>query len=242
VRPTILRPDFLLFPFPGSARGYGANVTAALDGPRALLIDPGSPEQAAEVRDELAAHGAKVEAILLTHGHRDHAGGCAVFPRTPVHCGDVEKILAERHGPVRRLAEGDVVEWGRRRIGVYGTPGHTAGHLAIRIDADLLLIGCLMIYAGDGRPALPHQDGTGDAAALAADLRRLLEAPGGTVLPFHGAPIETGPRLEAEIAARLGYLDRLAELGPGAKLSECLADRGAFTHLHLHRLNGGRGG
>lgn len=222
-------------------RGYGANIVAALDGPRALLIDPGDPERAAAARDALAGQGAAVASVLLTHGHRDHAGGCALFPDVPVIRREGTVILAESHGPLREPPADGVLDWGKVRLRLVDTPGHVGSHLIALVD-DLCLCGDLIIFAGDGRPALPNVDKCGDPAAHAASLRLLLELAPARVLPYHGPLMEAGPRLEADVAARVRYLDRLAELGRGAKLSDCLADREYFTHLHMHRLNGGRGG
>ena len=241
MRQEFLRPDLLLYVFDGPARGYGANVVAAIDGPRALLIDPGDPGQAAAVRDELAARGVAVASILLTHGHRDHAGGCAVFPDIPVICREKTVILAESHGPVQTPPADGVLVWGAVTMLLFDTPGHIGVHQIAMID-DLCLCGDLIIFSGDGRPVLPNVDKCGDPALHAASLRRMLELLPSRVLPYHGPIMAAGPDLEADVAARLRYLDRLAELGPGAKLSDCLVDDGYFTHLHMHRLNGGRGG
>ena len=241
MRQEFLRPDLLLCVFDGPARGYGANVVAAIDGKRALLIDPGNPDQAAAVRDELAARGVSVASILLTHGHRDHAGGCAEFPDIPVICREGTVILAESHGPEKRPPASEELAWGSLRMLLYDTSGHVGAHQIALID-DLCLCGDLIIFSGDDRPVLPNVDKCGDPALHAAGLRRMLELLPSRVLPYHGPILAAGPDLEADVAARLRYLDRLAELGPGAKLSDCLADREYFTHLHMHRLNGGRGG
>jgi len=241
VRELILMPDLLLFAFAGPARGYGANVVVVIDGPRALLIDPGNPDQAAAVRDELAARGVSVASILLTHGHRDHAGGCAVFPDIPVICREKTVILAESHGPVQEPpATGDLA-WGALTMRLLETPGHIGSHQIALID-DLCLCGDLIIFSGDNRPVLPNVDKCGDPALHAASLRRMLELCSARVLPYHGPIMAAGPDLDADVAARLHYLERLAELGRGAKLSDCLLDARYFTHLHMHRLNGGRGG
>ena len=241
MRQEFLRPDLLLCVFDGPARGYGANVVAAIDGKRALLIDPGNPDQAAAVRDELAARGVSVASILLTHGHRDHAGGCAEFPDIPVICREGTVILAESHGPVEAPPESGELAWGAVTMLLFDTPGHIGAHQIVRID-DLCLCGDLLIFAGDGRPVLPNVDKCGDPAAHAASLRLMMEMRPDRVLPYHGPIMAAGPDLDADVAARLRYLDRLAELGRGPKLSDCLLDTGYFTHLHMHRLNGGRGG
>jgi hydroxyacylglutathione hydrolase len=44
---------------------------------RAVVIDPGGDVQ--RILDAIGKRGARVERILLTHGHIDHAGGAAAL-------------------------------------------------------------------------------------------------------------------------------------------------------------------
>jgi hydroxyacylglutathione hydrolase len=46
-------------------------------GKRAVVIDPGG--DVARILDAIGKHGVRVERILLTHGHIDHAGGAAAL-------------------------------------------------------------------------------------------------------------------------------------------------------------------
>src|SRR5690606_7056451 len=86
-----------------------------------VVIDPGSPweeERAALVREleALAAGGARVVAILLTHHHGDHAGGAADLSArlgAPVWAhAETARLLRGRVEVARALADGEVLELG----------------------------------------------------------------------------------------------------------------------------------
>ena len=65
--------------------------------PEAAVIDPGA--DAATLRLELAQMGAKVAAILITHGHFDHLGAVADLAEgtgAPVYMPEGERELLER--------------------------------------------------------------------------------------------------------------------------------------------------
>ncbi len=94
----------------------------------AAVVDPGD---AAPIEAALAAMHLKLAAILLTHHHRDHAGGVADLLKhwqVPVFGPAREKI----DGISQPLSEGDtadIPELGLQ-LSVLDVPGHTAGHIA----------------------------------------------------------------------------------------------------------------
>jgi glyoxylase-like metal-dependent hydrolase (beta-lactamase superfamily II) len=76
-----------------------------VQGERAVLIDSGYAEDAEALDADLRKAGvdpAKMSAIILTHGHYDHAGGAAHFQqrygtRIVAGAGDREMLAAGRH-------------------------------------------------------------------------------------------------------------------------------------------------
>jgi glyoxylase-like metal-dependent hydrolase (beta-lactamase superfamily II) len=108
-----------------------------------------------------------VKAIFITHGHSDHAAGCAVFPKAEIYAMAAEKDLIEGHakgsGPITRffpakdsgvkvthpLADGDDVTVGDVHVTAFALPGHTAGSAVYLIDG--------VLYFGDGASA--NKDG-----------------------------------------------------------------------------------
>ena len=131
--------------------------------------------------------GAKIEKILLTHGHLDHAGGAAALrealqARTgapvPIEGPDIrDKFLldgiAEQAAafgfegrnatPDRWVAEGDMVTVGPHRFEVLHCPGHTPGSLVyVNQAARFALVGDVLFRGSIGRTDFPY----GDHAAL----------------------------------------------------------------------------
>ena len=65
-----------------SVRGLMSRPHVLVDGAGAVIVDTGLPVDEARIRRTLAAAGRgprDVRAILLTHGHLDHAGSAAAL-------------------------------------------------------------------------------------------------------------------------------------------------------------------
>jgi glyoxylase-like metal-dependent hydrolase (beta-lactamase superfamily II) len=150
-----------------------------------IVIDPGG-----DVDRILAAidkTGAKIEKIILTHGHLDHAGGAAALrdalttrsgTAIPIEGPDIrDKFLldgiaeqAAAYGfeatnvtPDRWMQEGDTVTFGPHRFDALHCPGHTPGSLVYVNHADrFAVVGDVLFQGSIGRTDFPY----GDHAAL----------------------------------------------------------------------------
>ncbi len=138
------------------------------------VVDPGD---AAPVLARLQADGLRLEAILITHHHRDHIGGVqqllAQFPRCRAF-GPSDSRIA---GLSDIVAEGDPVELPglQASFQVLEVPGHTSSHIAY-LGHGALFCGDTLFAAGCGRVF----DGTFEQ--LSASLRRIAELPAETRL------------------------------------------------------------
>ena len=174
----------------------------------AAVVDPGGDHQ--RIRQAVDGSGARLERILLTHGHIDHAGGAAELAEAygvPVigpmaEDGFLLADLADQGArlgmagarpvePERYLADGDTVSVGDTLFEVRAVPGHTPGHVAFYAEALSFVIGGDALFAGSvGRTDFPYAD---HRRLIASIRERLMTLPDDvTVLPGHGPATTIG--------------------------------------------------
>ena len=175
----------------GALRANSYLVTA--DGASAVLIDCGGEEPLAEAE----RRGLRVAAVLLTHGHFDHIGGCAAAKRRgiPVGCAAAEESLIAAQpafaaqlglrvppfAPDFTFSGGDSLAYGGLTFRVLATPGHTPGGVCFACGG-ALFTGDTLFAGSVGRTDLPG----GSAAELRESLRMLFALEGDyTVYPGH---------------------------------------------------------
>jgi hydroxyacylglutathione hydrolase len=198
--------------FPCLEDNYGYLVRDTATGTVAAIDTP----SAAAIREALGQKGWKLDYILNTHHHADHAGGnlelkeltgCRIVgPRA-----DADRIP----GIDIRLGDGDVFELGSCRATVYDTPGHTRGHIVYVFAEDhAAFVGDTLFALGCGRLF------EGTPAQMWDSLQKLLRLPDDTrVYCAHeytqknahfALTVEPG---NAELRARAAEIDRLRALG-----------------------------
>ena len=181
----------------------------------AVVVDPGG--DVPDIVRRLSGLGLTVEAILLTHGHLDHAGGVEALREAlgsrpdgsavPVIGPDrrddflLSGIAAQaaRFGvpdmrdakPDRHVEDGDTLELAGRTLEVLWVPGHTPGHVVFFDRAARLLIAGDTLFAGSvGRTDFPYGDGLLLARSIKAKLLPLGDDV--VVLPGHGGMTRIG--------------------------------------------------
>ena len=157
--------------FPCLSDNYGFLVRDKASGLAACIDTP----DAAAILRELETTGWRLDLILNTHWHPDHAGGNAeIVAATGAKVIGPAEIL--KTSPVdRQVKGGDIVRLGETRFEVIETGGHTLGHVAYHDPADhVVFVGDTLFALGCGRVF------EGDAAQMWASLQRLAALPDDT--------------------------------------------------------------
>lgn len=181
---------------------------------RLALLDPGPDDPAHLAALHSAMAGRRLEAIILTHTHRDHSAAAARLARSydvPVWFGGRHRLSRplrrfERNVlrrscdwdlvPDRTLVDGETIAAGDLTISVHTTPGHCANHLAFGLG-DILLSGDHVMGWNSTLVSVPD----GSMADYLASLDKVIALPQLLYVPAHGGPIENGPAFARALKA-----------------------------------------
>jgi glyoxylase-like metal-dependent hydrolase (beta-lactamase superfamily II) len=153
-------------------------------------VDPGPDDAAhlAAVEAALAARGARCVAVLVTHHHGDHAE--AALPWGRRFGAPVAAASTDVAGPGGRLLEpGERLRLAGTSVDVVPTPGHTADHLAFRLESGAVLVGDHVL--GRGTSVVTHPEG--DVVAYLESLRRVHDLGPAALYCGHGPELTEDP-------------------------------------------------
>ena len=212
----------VLAPNPSGMTLDGTNtyLVGAPGSGQAVVVDPGpdDPAHLAAVEEALAARDARCVAVLVTHHHGDHAEAAQPWGArfdAPVAAADA--AVAGPRGRV--LEQGERLHLAGTVLGVVATPGHTADHLAFRVESGAVLVGDHVL--GRGTSVVTHPEG--DVVAYLESLRHVHDLGPSALYCGHGPELteDPGAVLEYYLAHRAYREHQLIEaLGSGARTVE----------------------
>ncbi|WP_323677052.1 MBL fold metallo-hydrolase [Halorubellus sp. PRR65] len=173
-----------------------------VDGDRRVLVDAGANfDVASRVADE-----GGLDALVLTHTHRDHVGNVpAVVDAFDV---DVWGFDTDQDGVDHAIADEETVRLGDHEYVAYHTPGHKDDHLCFHSpDAGVLFAGDLVFQGGSfGRTDLEE----GDRPLLVESIERMVDVLDddlGAMHTGHGPSVTDRPYQHVEAALESACAD-----------------------------------
>jgi glyoxylase-like metal-dependent hydrolase (beta-lactamase superfamily II) len=209
-------------PSPMTLEGTNTYVIAEPGGSTVAVIDPGPAIEEHAGRVARACGGRRVELVLLTHTHPDHAEGAAAFADAAgAPLAAVDQGIATPGSP--RLEAGGVLEVAGLEVVSVPTPGHAADHCSFLLPAERAL------FSGDhvlGRGSTVVAWPDGDLRSYMRSLELLEGLDLASLYPGHGPLVADAPAKVAEYLAHRRERERqiIEALDAGARTVDDIVD------------------
>jgi glyoxylase-like metal-dependent hydrolase (beta-lactamase superfamily II) len=204
----------------GMMTGPGTN-TYLLGEREVAVVDPG-PDEAPHLESILAAAGAPIRWIVVTHTHRDHSPlaaelarrtGATVIGLPAPHDGRQDESFV----PHRQPADGERLALGDLELTAIHTPGHASNCVCYFLARERLLITGDHVLEGVSPVILPPD---GNMSDYLRSIDKLFAYDFEKIAPGHGDVMDHGKQvLEALRAHRLAREDKVMRALAGTEAS-----------------------
>lgn len=187
-------------PGPMTGRGNNTYLLAAAHG-TALLVDAGvgKSEHLADLRNALDEQQARLDRVIVTHGHADHASGApAIAAIYPARFAKLPWPEEDARYPVEwePLADGEAVKIGDESLTVVHTPGHSPDHAVLwHAESRTAFTGDLVVA---GSSVMIHSSRGGNLQQYLDSLQRVGSLAPRLLLPAHGPAVDNPAQLLSE--------------------------------------------
>ena len=144
--------DFVLDQFVRIGKGCLSYIVYDRNNSTAAIFEPSI--FVGEYEDYISANGLKIKYVIDSHAHADHFSGAMELARKYltdyyINETDVDKVFA-----FKSLNGVKEISFGKVKIDILHTPGHTDGSLSFLINGEALICGDLLLLESPGRPDL----------------------------------------------------------------------------------------
>ena len=186
---------------------------------RLAVLDPGPDDPSHKAALLAVIGGRKVEAIILTHTHKDHSAGARglrTATGAPLWFAGPHRLSRPRRlfelnalaggcdwglMPDRVLTDGERFAASDIPMVAVATPGHCANHMSYGLEGtDWLFTGDHIMGWNSTLVSVPD----GSMADYLASLSKVIALPYSHYLPAHGGPIDDGPAYARALLAHRG--------------------------------------
>ncbi|MBI9012084.1 MAG: MBL fold metallo-hydrolase [Clostridiales bacterium] len=211
-----------------------------------VLIDSGYGRLGQFIKDDLEQSKIILNAIVITHYHKDHAEGSTVFNEIPIIASDQyeDTFYKCQNVCTQQLKIPNVLVKDKyfltvdtSRIEIFKTPGHTKCGLSVLINNEYLYVSDNLLEDINNKIIVPYLDASSNPYDHYKTIYNYQNLKFHTLLLTHG-PIKENVNLTHEFGERLFYLETFIKSKFSCNIEDCLLTNiENYSMTAIHKIN-----